>query len=168
MLRLRTYKNMDARKIVKWLEDEEAFQKWAGGWMQWPLTEEKFQAFTAELLQDERTWLLTALDELGEPVGFLGMRKANYEQNSIHFCFIVVSNKCRGKGYGTQMLQLAVRYAVELLQMKRITLRVFENNPAARHCYQKAGFREEVYYPSDMLWQGQRWNAYEMVWMAEL
>ena len=167
LLRLRTYKNSDAKKIVGWFEEEEAFQKWAGGWLTWSLTEEQFQAFAGELLQDERTWLLTALDALGEPVGFMGMRKADYEKNSIHFCFIVVSNKCRGKGYGTQMLQLAVRYATELLQMKRITLRVFENNPAARHCYQKIGFREEAFYPSAFQWQEQAWSAYEMAWIAE-
>ena len=48
---------------------------------------------------------MTALDERGEPVGFLCMTKADYEKNSIHFCYIIVSSKSRGKGYGTQMLR---------------------------------------------------------------
>ena len=124
MLRLREYQNSDARRIVAWLEDERQFARWAAGRMQWPLTEERFQDFAAELLKDSRTMLVTAADELNEPVVFLCMTKADYEKHRIHFCFIVVSNKSRGKGYGTQMLQQAIRYAAELLQMQRITLRV--------------------------------------------
>lgn len=140
MLRLRTYKNSDAKKIVSWLTEEEAFQKWAAGKLHWPLSEEQFQRFAAAQLEEERAYLVTALDERGEPVGFLCMSKADYTKNSIHFCYIIVSSKSRGKGYGTQMLQLAVQYATELLQMQRITLRVFENNWAARRCYQKWAF----------------------------
>ena len=166
MLRLRTYKNSDARKIVSWLTEEEAFQKWAAGRLHWPLSEEQFQHFAAAQLEEERTYLVTALDERGEPVGFLCMTKADYEKNSIHFCYIIVSSRSRGKGYGTQMLQLAVRYAAELLQMQRITLRVFENNQAARRCYQKVGFREEAYYPMAMEYKGARWPAYDIVYQV--
>ena len=88
MLRLREYQNSDARRIVAWLEDERQFARWAAGRMQWPLTEERFQAFAAELLKDSRTMLVTAADELNEPVGFLCMTKADYEKHRIHFCFI--------------------------------------------------------------------------------
>lgn len=164
MLRLREYQNSDARRIVAWLEDERQFVRWAAGRMQWPLTEERFQAFAAELLKDSRTMLVTAADELNEPVGFLCMTKADYEKHRIHFCFMVVSNKSRGKGYGTQMLQQAIRYAAELLQMQRITLRVFANNAAARHCYQKIGFKDEAYYPAAFEWQNETWAAYDMAW----
>ena len=167
MLRLRTYKNSDAQKIVGWLTEEDAFQKWAAGRLQWPLSVEQFQRFAAAQLEEERTCLVTALDEWGEPVGLLCMTKANYENNSIHFCHIVVSNKSRGKGYGSQMLRLAVQYAIDLLQMRRITLRVFENNQAARRCYQKVGFREEAYYPAAMEYNGVAWPAYDMAYQVQ-
>lgn len=132
--------------------------------MQWPLTEEGFQTFAAEQLQQPRTVLVTAVDERNEPVGFLCMTQADYEQHRIHFCFIIVSNKSRGKGYGTQMLQQAICSVTELLQMQRITLRVFEDNIAARHCYQKIGFKDEAYYPAALQWHDETWAAYDMAW----
>ena len=40
---------------------------------------------------------------------------------------------------GQQMVSMAVTYAVELLGMKRVTLKVFDCNPGAKHCYEKVG-----------------------------
>lgn len=108
MLRLRAYQSSDAERIAAWLEDERQLFLWSAGRMQWPLTKEQFQNFAAEQLQQPRTMLITAIDEFNEPVGFLCMTKADYQQKRIHVCFIVVTNQSRGKGYGTQMLQQAI------------------------------------------------------------
>ncbi len=167
MLRLRAYQSSDAERIAAWLEDERQLFLWSAGRMQWPLTREQFQNFAAEQLQQPRTMLITAIDEFNEPVGFLCMTRADYQQKRIHFCFIVVTNQSRGKGYGTQMLQQAIGYAVDLLQMERITLRVFAENTAARKCYQKLGFVDEACHPAALQWQGRDWAAYDMVWLKE-
>ena len=164
MMRLRTYKNSDAEKIVSWLQDKTAFARWSFGMLEYPLTVEAFQNFMVKLLEDERTWLLTALDEAGEPVGFFGMTKADYVQNSVHLCYIVVSDRCRGKGYGTRMLTLALRYATDLLQMKRVTLRVFATNEPARHVYQKVGFRFESQEAERVTSMGQEYEVHRMAY----
>lgn len=164
MLRLRTYKNSDAEKIVSWLQDKTIFSRWSFGMLEYPLTVESFQKFMVQLLEDERTWLLTAMDETGEPVGFFGMTKADYVQNSVHLCYIVVSDRCRGKGYGTRMLMLALQYATELLQMERVTLRVFAANEPARHVYQKVGFRFESREAEYVTSMGQEHEVYRMAY----
>ena len=48
----------------------------------------------------------------------------------------------RGKGYGKEMLLLGIEYVREHLSASRIDLGVFENNEAAKHCYEAVGFRE--------------------------
>lgn len=40
------------------------------------------------------------------------------------------------------MVQMAIRYAFDMLKAEKITLGVFENNPAAYYCYKAAGFQE--------------------------
>jgi RimJ/RimL family protein N-acetyltransferase len=48
-----------------------------------------------------------------------------------------------GKGYGTDAMRIILRYAFHTLNLNRVTLTVFEENPRAQHCYEKCGFQEE-------------------------
>ena len=58
----------------------------------------------------------------------------------IRFGWVIVDNSIRGKGYGTRMLRLGLKYAFEILGAKKITIGVFENNKPAYNCYKNAGF----------------------------
>ena len=60
----------------------------------------------------------------------------------VRFGFVIVNPSCRGKGYGKEMLLLAIQYVKEHLTATRIDLGVFENNDRAKHCYEAVGFRE--------------------------
>ncbi|WII40453.1 GNAT family protein [Paenibacillus thiaminolyticus] len=57
---------------------------------------------------------------------------------------VLIGNKSsRGKGYGTQIMQQALRIGFEELQLHRISLGVFDFNESARRCYEKLGFVQE-------------------------
>ena len=57
------------------------------------------------------------------------------------------------------MLQLAIRYAFDMLKAEKITLGVFENNEPAYRCYLAVGFREtttaqtEYYHIGNEAWK---------------
>ena len=72
--------------------------------------------------------------------------------------YIVLAPEVRGRGVGQQMVSMAVTYAVELLGMKRVTLKVFDCNPGAKHCYEKVGFREEEYRKEDFPYREEMWG----------
>ena len=72
--------------------------------------------------------------------------------------YIVLAPEMRGRGVGQQMVSMAVTYAVELLGMKRVTLKVFDCNPGAKHCYEKVGFREEEYRKEDFPYREEMWG----------
>lgn len=67
-----------------------------------------------------------------------------------------------GKGYGTDTMRLALRFAFMELNMHRVTLDVFEYNPRAIRSYEKAGFREEGRRRKMLLRNGRRWDEIEM------
>lgn len=69
------------------------------------------------------------------------------------------------KGYGTEAMQLALRYAFEELDLARVTLDVFEYNPRAIRSYEKAGFRQEGRMRGLLNRNGRRWD---MVFMGIL
>lgn len=50
------------------------------------------------------------------------------------------------------MLRLALKFAFEILKVRKVTIGVLENNPGAYACYKAVGFRdvamnEPEYYP---------------------
>lgn len=78
----------------------------------------------------------------------------------IRFGFVIVDDSKRGKGYGKQMLQLAIQKARQDFGAKEITLGVFDNNPSALHCYRTVGFK--VNDSDSYLIDGEEWTEKEM------
>ena len=144
MLRLRPYKPQDAEYIAKWIIDERQYFQWSADRMNdYPLTAEKLNAHYEEYGKSDSFWTMTAIDEAGVPRGQLIMRFLDEEKNDLRFGFIIVDCAVRGKGYGKEMLRLAIRYAFDVLQVKRVSLGVFANNPKAAYCYEAAGLKEK-------------------------
>ena len=53
---------------------------------------------------------------------------------------VIGSEDARGKGYGTEALQLLQDYAFGVLGLERLELEVYAENQRAVRCYEKAGF----------------------------
>lgn len=162
-LRLRPYKNCDAKHILSWISDETAFRKWsADRYETYPITEEDINAQYMKKIDADNFYPMTAFDEKGV-AGHLIMRFTDEEKQVLRFGFVIVDDKKRGMGYGKEMLLLSLKYAFEILKVNRVTLGVFENNPAAISCYQSVGFEET--HPDkeefcDIL--GEKWKIIEM------
>lgn len=158
-LRLRPCKREDGKELMKWFAQERQMRMWGRDEFDFPLTDGQMDSYYRGLESDPGAWGFTVLDESGSPVGSFQMAAADYEAGSVHMSHIVLAPKLRGRGAGQQMVSMAVKYAVELLGMKRVTLRVFDSNPGAKRCYEKAGFREEAYEADAFSWSGESWGV---------
>ena len=67
-----------------------------------------------------------------------------------------------GKGYGTEAMQLILRFAFMELNLQRVSLDVFEYNQRAIRSYEKAGFKMEGRQRGMLLREGQRWDLVYM------
>ena len=56
---------------------------------------------------------------------------------------IAIGMQQSGKGYGTEAMNLMLRYGFETLNLHRIGLEVYAFNPRAIHVYEKIGFQRE-------------------------
>ena len=63
-----------------------------------------------------------------------------------------------GKGYGTDAMQLLLRYGFIELNLRRVSLNVFEFNQRALRSYEKAGFRLEGRQRQYIQREGRRWD----------
>jgi len=67
-----------------------------------------------------------------------------------------------GKGYGTDAMKIMLRYAFTELNLRRVTLSVFEYNPRAVRSYEKTGFQHEGRSRGALLRDGKRWDVIYM------
>lgn len=165
-MRLRPYKSCDAGKIISWTDDEISFRKWtADRFENFPVTAEDFDNYYKKFDDSDAFFAMTAFDESGV-VGHLLMRFIDEEQNFLRFGFIIVDDTKRGMGYGKQMLELAAKYAFDILKVQKITLGVFANNEPARRCYNSAGFRETGVIEKYSI-MGEEWKCLELEYCSK-
>lgn len=166
-LKLRTYKPCDAKAIVSWIKDERTLRKWSSDrYGVYPISADdinhKYAECNGDCVEPDNFYPMTAVTAEG-PVGHLILRYTNEAQTTIHIGFVIVDDTKRGMGYGKRMLQMAIRYAFDMLNAEKITLGVFENNPSAYYCYKAAGFRE-IQMEQDLVFEilGEKWKCIEL------
>lgn len=167
MLRLRPYKKSDAESIIKWIQDEESFRKWsAGRYESYPVTADDINQNYESCEAKGGFYEMTAFDEDGI-CGHLILRFTDEEMQHLRLGFVIVDDSKRGKGYGREMLALALKYGFEMLKASEISIVVFDNNPAAIRCYEAVGFRKAEYQKDCFSYQDRKWSAYKLVITAE-
>ena len=62
------------------------------------------------------------------------------------------------KGYGTDVMNVLLRFAFTEINLRRVSLGVFEYNSRAIRSYEKAGFRHEGRLRNLLLREGRRWD----------
>ncbi|SFP62975.1 Protein N-acetyltransferase, RimJ/RimL family [Butyrivibrio proteoclasticus] len=160
MVRLRQYKSSDAVKIAEWVKDKDAFLKWGGELFgEFPISaetiDEKYRLNNGDCKEPDNFYPWIAFDENGVFGQFI-MRYLHGDNKILRFGWVVVDDSIRGKGYGTQMLQVGLKYAFEILGVDVVTIGVFENNELAHKCYKKVGFIDKEIVSK------QPWNVIEM------
>lgn len=142
-MKLRPFQKEDSTIVCGWIPDEKALYQWSADRIgHFPLRGEELAQQYDPTKRNDRFVPLSAVDDAGALVGHLLIRCPDAEDaRMVRFGFVIVDPTLRGQGYGKQMLRLAACYAAQELHAQKITLGVFENNPAAKYCYEAAGFR---------------------------
>lgn len=83
----------------------------------------------------------------GEHVGLAGMHQINYRHGTALTGTILGAPDSRGRGYGTDAVQVRTRYAFEVLGLRMLTSEVFAENAASLKVLRRAGYREVARIP---------------------
>lgn len=120
-------------------------------------------------LADERAWLearpkdavafTVALREGGRPIGGCELRLGPSPHRTADLGIALFEDEFLGRGYGTEALRLLLGYGFDVLNLHRIELKVYENNPRAARCYEKCGFRREGRLREARWWAGRWWEV---------
>jgi diamine N-acetyltransferase len=76
-------------------------------------------------------------------IGNIGLFNFDSIARSAEVGILIGDKTYWNKGYGTEALKLLLKHGFETLNLNRIFLRVYEDNPRAIRCYEKVGFVHE-------------------------
>ncbi len=162
-MRLRPYIHVkDFDHIHKWITDERTHAFWCANLIPYPMTAETLQTVLEKEASDWGGCAYVATSDDGTALGFFVL-SVNVLNNSGFLKFVIINNELRGKGYGTQMIELLQRYAFEITGVSSIQLNVFDVNTSARRCYAKNGFREDGFTENAFVFHGESWSKCHMV-----
>lgn len=143
-IRLRHVEKEDLPQFVEWLNDPEISQ---GLSMHTPLSMAEEENWFDKMLKspnEERPLCIEARQDDGwQLIGNSGFFSIDWRNRNAELGIFIGDKNYWDQGYGTEGVRLLLRHGFSTLNLHRIFLRVFEDNPRAIRAYEKAGFIHE-------------------------
>ncbi len=91
-------------------------------------------------------------------IGFVRFIRIDWSNSGARLLLGIADEKDRGKGYGTEAMQLALNYAFREMNLYRLSAFVLECNGRALTFLRKHGFVDEVRRRQAVYRDGKRWD----------
>lgn len=91
-------------------------------------------------------------------IGFVALYRLRWASGTAEIAIGIGDPAYRGRGYGSDALQLLLNYAFNELNLYRVGLSVMSYNAAAIRAYERAGFVREGAQRGAVLREGQRFD----------
>lgn len=139
----------DAETYVRWLNDSGITNNTHGTAKLMNVESEK--AWIQNTLEHQEYTFAIVLKETDQLLGNCGFMNISFIDQTATVGIFIGEEDTRNHGYGSEALQLLLRYGFEVLHFHSIDLTVYDFNERAIHCYEKIGFQEcgrrhECYY----------------------
>lgn len=161
-MRIRPFiENMDYKYLEKWIDSERIHALWCANLLPYPMTRDSLRTFLEKDAADWKGSAYVATEDDGTVIGFF-CYSVNTETNTGFLKFVIVDSRKRGTGCGSAMVQLALQYAFVVTGAECVQLNVFEENAAAKRCYEKAGFVLRAVDKNVFSYKGEQWSRCNM------
>jgi RimJ/RimL family protein N-acetyltransferase len=120
----------------------------------------KYEAIEKEVDESKRLFHFTIRGkEDGRLLGFVRIEGIEWTHGIASLKMVIGDPAERGKGYGSEAMQLILHFCFNELNLYRLSAVVVEDNPGALKFFQKFGFVEEVRRRKAILRDGQTWDS---------
>lgn len=162
-MRIRPYIPVkDYEQLEKWIDDERTHALWCANRFPYPMTQQSFHELLEKNAMDWTDSAYVATEDNGQTIGFF-CYSVNPQDNVGFLKFVIVDKTKRGKGYGKEMLHLALQYAFQITGAKAVQLYVFSENTLAKQCYEKVGFVERSIDKDAFSYKDELWSRCNMI-----
>lgn len=140
-IRLTAVEREDLPLFVGWLNDPEVRR---GLMLYLPMSlakEEKWFEAMLERPQDSQPLCIEARDgDSWVKIGNMGLFDFDNRARSAEAGIMLGNKSFWNKGYGTEAMTLLLKHGFDTLNLHRVMLRVYQDNPRAIRCYEKVGY----------------------------
>ena len=162
-MRLRPYiECKDYDEIKDWITEERTHAMWCANLIKFPIEKVDFERVMKEAAERFGDSPYVATSDDGELIGFF-CYSTNLETNEGMLKFVMTNPKYRGKGFGKEMLKLAVFYAFDITKVEAVHLNVFPENIKAKKCYEAVGFTERKTDLNAFAYKDESWGRCNMI-----
>lgn len=128
-------------QLTRWINDFETVRMIGGDPR--PMTQAQEEQWVQRMTTDDSKVIFTIYDlEDMAPVGSVNLMAIDHRHRTCELGVAIMIPERRGKGLGTEAVQLITDYAIHGLGMHNVHLRTYEYNWAGQRAYAKAGFKE--------------------------
>jgi RimJ/RimL family protein N-acetyltransferase len=159
---LRAIEISDANeRYLSWLNDEEVTKGLASGL--YPSTLDDLKKFIQQITSSRNAVMFAICDKENEQhIGNIKLDNFDWVNRTCELGLLLGDRSYWGKGIGTQVMQLTLRYAFDQLNMRKVILAVYANNPGAIKLYEKVGFKTEGCLRAQIFSKGEYIDKYYM------
>lgn len=129
----------DLRRLVKWYSDPRVTH-FLGRSSAITLAEQERWFRDYERKPDEQVF---AIEVAGKHVGNLGLHRVDRAHRKAELGIVIGEMAFWSRGYGTEAIRLALRYAFDDLGLNKVSLDVLDYNVRGIRAYEKCGFVRE-------------------------
>lgn len=152
------------KAFARWQRDSEFKRLIDSGVMQMPSAKAAQKWLEKELEEqsvNQHWFSIRKLDD-DQLLGDIDLYVHNWSARGAFVGLGIGEREFWGRGYGTDVMRVILRYAFTEVNLKRVMLTVFEYNPRAIRSYEKSGFRHEGRIRGALNKEGRRWDLLMM------
>ncbi len=128
---------------LSWLNDPETTLGLASG--TFPSNIQDLRKYLSSVTESKDAVMLAiCMNDSEEHIGNVKLDRFDWISRTAELGILIGSREHRGIGIGTETCKAIAEYAFKTLNLRKILLAVYANNPAAIRSYEKAGFTTEA------------------------
>jgi len=143
-VRLRSIEREDLPRFVEWLNDPEVRINLAA---YLPMSRAREEMWFEEMMKRPPEEHALGIDvgsgDTWNLIGSCGLSDINWQERGAELGIMIGAKDEWNKGYGTEAMRLLCKHSFETLNLYRLYLHVYEDNPRAIRSYEKVGFVHE-------------------------
>ncbi len=142
-LYLREVRESDINEnYCRWLNDHEVNQYLESRFS--PYSEDMIRSYLREMTDDPNSVFMAMIHKKTKThIGNIRIGYINWLHRFADVSLIIGEKRFWKRGYGTEAIKLAVEYAFNTLDLRRLTAGIYANNIGSIKAFKKAGFLEE-------------------------